>query len=160
MFKMGESGGFLARLLGPLLKTGLPLTKNGLKTLDKSILTPLGLTAAALATDAAIPKKIFESGITALIISKEEMDDIMKIMKSLEGSGLLIKGINRKIKNEAKEQKSGSLSILLGTLGASLTGNLLTGKGVIRPGERAIATSQRLGAIRAGQGFKITSSFN
>ena len=78
---------------------------------------------------------MFRSGITALIISDEEMNDIMKIVKSLEGSGLLTKGVSKTIKNEAKEQKGGFLRMLLGSLGASLLGNLLTGEGTIRAGQ-------------------------
>ena len=85
---------------------------------------------------------MFGSDATTLIISNEEMDNIMKIVKSLGESGLLIKGISQTIKNEAKEQKRGFLSMLLGTLGASLLGNLLTGEGTIRAGE---------GPFRAGQ---------
>ena len=115
-----------------LLKTGLPLLKNVLKPLAKSVLIPLGLTASASAIDAAIHKKIFGSGNTKLIISNEEMNDIMKIIKSLEESGLLIKGVSEKNKNEVKEQKRGFLSMLLGTIGAILLGNLLAGKGTIR----------------------------
>ena len=80
---------------------------------------------------------MFGSGFTTLIISNEEMEDI-KIVKSLEDSGLLIKGVSETIKNEAKKQKGGFLCILLGTLGASLLGNLLTGKGTIRMGEETI----------------------
>ena len=80
-------------------------------------------------TDAAIHKKIFRSGFTVLVISCEEMNDIMKIVKSLEESRLLLKGVNKTIKNEAKEQNGGFLRMLLGTLGASLLGNFLTGKG-------------------------------
>ena len=76
---------------------------------------------------------MFGSGTTALIISNEEMNDIMKIVKSLEEFGLLIKGASETIKNEAKEQKGQFLSMLLDTLGA-LLGNLLTGKGAIRAG--------------------------
>ena len=64
LHKIGQSGGFLGRLLGPLLETGLPLRKNVLKPSAKSVLIPLGLTAAASRTDAAIYKKMFESGIT------------------------------------------------------------------------------------------------
>ena len=135
LLKIGQSGGFLGRLIGPLLKHGLPLMENVLKPLAKSVLIPLGLTAAASATDAAIHKKMFWSGETTLLISNEEIIDVMKITKSLEESGLLIKGVSETIKTEAKEQKGGLLSILLGTLGASLLGNLLTDKG-------AIATSQ------------------
>ena len=79
---------------------------------------------------------MFESGTTTLIISNEEMSDIMKIIRSLE-SGLLIKSFSETIKNETKEQKGGFLGMLLGFLGASLLGNLLTGKGTIRAGEGA-----------------------
>ena len=75
-----QSGGFLGRLLGPLLKTGLPLIKNVIKPLAKSVLIPLGLTAAASAADVGIHKKILGSGNTALIISNEEMNDIIKIV--------------------------------------------------------------------------------
>ena len=83
MHEIGQSGGFLGRLLGPLLKTGLPLIGNVLKPLVKSMLTPLGLTAAASGTNTAIHKKIFGSGMTTLMISNEEMNDIMKKVKSL-----------------------------------------------------------------------------
>ena len=106
-----------------LLKTGSPLIENWLKPLAKSILIPLGLTSAAFATDAAIHKKMFRSRFTTLIISNEEMNDIMKIVKSLEEFGLLIKGVSGTIKNEAKEQKEQFLGMLLGTLGVSLLGN-------------------------------------
>ena len=98
----------------------------------------------ASATDAAIHKKMLEYGFTTLIISNEEMNDILNIVKSLEEPGLLIEGISETIKNEAKEQKGGFLRMLLGTLRASLLGNLLTGKGTIRAGE---------GAIKAGEHF-------
>ena len=102
LHKMGQSGGFLGRFLGLLLKTGLPLMKNVLKPLAKSVLIPLGLTAAALETHTAIHKKMFGSCTTTLIISNEEMKDIMKIVKSFEESSLLIKGVSKTIKNEAK----------------------------------------------------------
>ena len=78
--------------------------KNVLKPLAKSVLITSEITAAVSATDAAIQKKRFSSGMTTLIISNEEMDDILKIIKSLEESGLLIKGVSKTIKNEAKEQ--------------------------------------------------------
>ena len=90
-------------------------------------------------------------GMTTLIVSNEETNDAMKIVKSLEESGLLIKGVNETIKNEAKEQKGGFLRILLGTLGASLLGHLLTGKGTIRAGEDTIWVGE--GTIRSGQDF-------
>ena len=152
--KMIQSGGFLGKLLGPILKTGLRLIKSVIKPLAKSVLVPLGLTAAASAADAGIHKKILGSGHnnTTLIISNDEMDDILKIVKSLEDSGVLLKGVSETIQNEVKEQKGGFLSMLLGTLGASLLGDLLTknlsGKGVIRAGE---------GIIRAGYGSKKSS---
>ena len=80
------------------------------------------------------------------------MDDILKIVKSLEDSGVLLKGVSETIQNEAKEQRGRFLSILLGTSGASLLGDILSkglsGKGVIRAGE---------GTIRAGYGFKRSS---
>ena len=92
--KIIQSGGFLGRLLGPLLKTGLPLIKNVIKPLAKSVLIPLGLTAAASAADAGIHKKILGCGnTTALIIPNDEMEDIIKIVKSFEDSGLLLKGV-------------------------------------------------------------------
>ena len=88
MNKIGQSEGFLGRPVGPSLTTGLPLMKNLLIPLAKSVLIPLGLTAAASATGAAIQKKVFESGKTTLIISNEEMNDIIKIVKSFEVTGL------------------------------------------------------------------------
>ena len=82
--KIIQSGSFLGKLLGPLLKTGLPLMKNVIKPLAKSVLIPLGLTAAASAADAGIHKKILKSGNTTLIISKEEMNDVIKIVQHLK----------------------------------------------------------------------------
>ena len=92
--KMIQSGGFLGRLLGPLLKTGLPLIKNVIKPLAKRVLFPLGLTAAASTVDAGIHKNILGSGTTTLIISNDEMESIIEIIKSLEDSGLLLKGVS------------------------------------------------------------------
>ena len=155
--KMIQSGGFLGKLLGPLLKTRLPLIKSVIKPLAKSVLIPLGLAAAASAADAGIHKKILGSGHnnTTLMISNDEMDDNLKIVKSLENSGVLLKGASETIQHEAKEQREGFLSMLLGTLGASLLGDILSkdlsGKGVIRAGE---------GIIRAGYGSKRSSLKN
>ena len=87
---------------------------------------------------------MFGPGFITLIISNEEINDIIKIVTSLEESGLLIKCASETIKNEAKEQKGGFLGMLLGTLDASLLGNLLTSKDTIRAGE---------GRIRAGEKF-------
>ena len=123
--KMIQSGGFLGRLLLPVLKTGLTFMKNIVKPLAKSILIPLGLTAAVSAADAWIHKKIIGCGHYSLdfqptlIISIDEKEDIIKLVKSLEDSRLLLKAISETIQNEAKEQKEGFLSTLLGTLGAS-----------------------------------------
>ena len=75
------------------------------------------------------------------------MKDIIKIVKSLEDSGLLFKGVSETIQNEAKEQRGGFLSMLLGTLGASLLGDILTGKGINRAGE-----GHGQGTVRAGYG--------
>ena len=136
--KMIQSGGFLGRILGPLLRIGLPLMKSVIKSLAKSVLVPLGLRAAASAADAGIHKKILGSGKrhlgltlpnnTAFIISNHEMEDILKIFRSLEDSGLLLKGVSETIQKEAKEQKGEFLSMLLGTLSASLLGDMLFGK--------------------------------
>ena len=99
---MIPSGRFLGRLLGPLLKTWLPLIKNVTKPLDKGVLIPLGLTAAASPADAGIHKKILGSGhnhpsFTTLIISNNEMEDIIKIVKSLENSGFLLKVVTEAV---------------------------------------------------------------
>ena len=100
--EMIQSGGFLGRLLGPILKTGLSLLKNVIKPLGKSVLIPLWLTGAASAADAGIHKNILGSGTSTLIISNGEMEDVMKIVKSFEDSGLVLKGVNETIQNEAK----------------------------------------------------------
>ena len=150
--KMIQSGGFLGRLLGPLLKTGVPLIKNVIKPLAKSILIPLGLTAAASAADAGIDKKILGSGNTTLVISNNEIEDIIKIVKSLEDSGLVLEGVTETVQNEAKEQKGGFLSMLLGTFGANLLGNLFTGRGINRAGEGRRINRAGEGIVRAGYG--------
>ena len=113
----------------------MPLLGNILKPLANSVLTHLGLPTAAPLTDAAIHKKMFASGNITLIISNEEMNDIMKISKSLEESGLLIKDVNKTIKNTVKEPKGEFFGMLLSTLGASLLGNLLN-KRKIEAGKR------------------------
>ena len=133
------------------MTAGLTLMKSVLMPLAKSVLLPLGLSVGMSTADAAIQKKIYGSGTTAVIISNGELEDIMKIVILLEESGLLIKGISETIKNEAKEQKGGFLGMLLGTLGASLLGNLLTAKVIIRAGE---------GTMTADEDFNATPSFN
>ena len=105
--KMIQSGGFLGKLLGPLLNTGSPLIKSGIKPQAKNVLIPLGLTATASAADAVIQKKILASGTTTLIISNEEINDIMKIVQALKDSNIILKGATKTIKNKTKEQKGG-----------------------------------------------------
>ena len=122
----GFLGSLLSKLAGPLMKVAVLVAKN--------IVAPLGITAAASAIDAGIKKKIHGSRTTTLIISNEEMNDVIKIIQSLEDSNILLKGVTNTIKNEAKEQKGGFLSMLLGTLGTSLLGSLLPGKEIVRAG--------------------------
>ena len=152
--KMIQSGGFLGKLLSklarPLVKVAMPLAKN--------VLAPLGLTAAMSAIDGSIQKKMHGCGATKLIIENEDMNDIMKIIEALENSGILLKGVSKTIENETKEQKGGFLSMLLGTLGASLLGNLLSsGKGIVRAGEGA---TKGTGIARAGEGAKKKQKLN
>ena len=123
------------------MKVTMPLAKN--------VLVPVGLTAAMSAIDGSLQKKIHGSGVK-LIIKQEDMNDIMKIIEGLENSGILLKAVSKTIENETKEQRDGILSMLFGTLGASLLGNLLTGKGMMRAGE---------GIVRAGgEAKKILNS--
>ena len=136
--KLIQSGGFLGKLLsklaGQLMKVAMPLAKN--------ILAPLGLTAAMSDIDGSIQKKIHGSGVK-LIIEQEVMNDIIKIIEALENSGILLKGVTKTIENETTEQRGGFLSMLLGTLGESLLGNLLTGgKGMMRAGERIVRAGE------------------
>ena len=125
---ISQEGGFL-NFVRPLMAAGLPLMRNVLTPLAKIVVIPLGLTAAASATDTAIQKKNVGSGM-------KEMEESIKIVKSLEKSGLLIKGVSETIKNET-EQKGGFLDMLLVTLGNGILGSLLTVKGVIRGGDDA-----------------------
>ena len=148
--KIRQSGGFLGKLLDPLLKTGLPLIKSVIKPLAKSVLIPLGLTAAASAADTGIHKKMLGSGNTTLIISNKDIEDLIKIVKSLEDSALLLKGITELIQNEVKEQKGGFLIMFLGTLGASLSENLLTRKGINKKCKGINRAGE--GIVRAGEG--------
>ena len=137
--KIIQSGGFLdkslSKLASPLMKVAMLLAKN--------VLAPLSLTAAMSEIDGSIQKKIHGWGVK-LIIEQEDMNDIIKIIEALETSGILLKGVTKTIESETKEQRGGILSMLLGTLGASLLGNLLTGgKGMMRAGD---------GIVRAGEG--------
>ena len=133
----GVLGSILARFLPKLIKPAL--------SLGKSILAPLGLSAAISATDAAIQKKVHGYGTKAVRFSNKDLDDKTKILKALEDSDVLMKGITETLKNDTK--KGGALPLipmLLGTLGASL----LTGRGMYRAG------NQGQGLFRAGHGIK------
>ena len=148
--KLIQSGGFLGKLLSklasPLMKVAMPLVKN--------VLAPLGLKAAMSAIDGSIQKKIHGLGIK-LIIEEEDMKDIMKIIEALENSDILLKEVSRTIENETKEQRGGFLSMLLGALGASLLGNLLTGgKGIMRAGAGIVRAGDLI--VHAGEGSKKT----
>ena len=159
-----------------------------IKPLAKSILIPLGLTAAASAADAGRHKKILGYGrchsscsasrnTKILMISKDEINDTIEIVKSLEDSDLLLKGVTETVQNEVTEQKQGFLTMLLGTLGATLLGNILTGQGVKttsqgrginRAGKSRGVNRAGEGVLRAGYGsrsskmeiFNAASSFN
>ena len=121
--------------LRPLMTVGLPLVESVLIQLARSAFLPLGLSSGISGANAAIQRKINGSSrTTALIISNEEMGDVMKIVKSLEESRLLKKGISETIKNEPKEQKDRFLPMLLVTLAASILGSALRRRGVIRAG--------------------------
>ena len=99
-------------------------------------------------------KKIHGSGTTTLIISNEEMNDIMKIVQTLEDSYILLKGVTKTIENETKKQKERFLSMLLATLGANLLEKLLSGKGIARDGS---GNNKRKGIVRAGSGKQLDS---
>ena len=120
------------------MKVAMPWAKN--------VPPPLGLTAAISAIDGGIQKKMRGEGVK-LIIEQEDMNNIIKIIEALENSGILLKRVTKTIDNETKEQRGGFFSMLLETLGASLIGNLLSGKGLARAGE---------GIVRAGEGVKKT----
>ena len=124
------SGSLLSKLAGPLMKVSIPLAKN--------LLAPLEITKI---------KRIHASGTTTLIISNEEINDIIKIVQALEDSNILLKGVTKTIKNKTKEPKGGFLNMLLGTLGAGLLVNLLSGKEIVRAGSR---NKKGKGIVRAG----------
>ena len=105
LLKIGQSEGYLGRLLWPLVKVALSLMKNVLKPLVESVLIPLRLTAVASVTGATIQKKVFGSVLSTMIISNEEINYIMKVVKSLEDVGLLIKSVSETIENETNIKK-------------------------------------------------------
>ena len=140
--KIIQSGGFLGSLLS--LLRSINETSNSF-----SIRCFLGITAAASTIDAGIQKKIHGPGTTTLIISNKKMNDIMKIVQALEDSNILLERVTKTIKNETKEQKGAFLSMLLGTLGASLLGNNLAGKEIVIAGSW---NKKGKGIVRAGYG--------
>ena len=149
-----QSGGFLGKLLsklaGPLMKVALPLAKN--------VLALLVLTAAMSTIDRSIQKKMHGSGVK-LIIEQEDMNDIMKIIEALENSGILLKGVSKTIESKTKEQRGGFLSMLLGTLGASLLGILVIGgKGIMRAGDGIVRAGEGSGSEKKKPKFTITIS--
>ena len=141
----GNLGALLSKFAVPLMKIAKPLVTE--------ILPTLGLSAAMSGIDGLSQRKIHSGsgGNTTLIISNKEMNDIMKIIQALEDQGILLKGVSETIKNETKEQKGGALGMILGTLAASLLGNLLSGKGVYRTD---YGNKQRKGICRTGYGNK------
>ena len=122
------------------MKVAVPLAKN--------ILAPLGITAAASAIDARIQIKNTRFWNNNFNNFKRR-NDIMKIVQALEDSNILLKRVTKTIKNETKEQKGRFLSMLLGTLGASLLGNILAGKGIVRARS---GNKKGKGIVRAGYG--------
>ena len=133
----GALGSILRRLLPKLIKVASPILKN--------VVATLGLSAAMSGIDGAIQKNIYGSGTTTLVISNEELNDILKIVQALEDQNILLKAVTKTIKNDMNNKKGGALGMLLGTLGASLLGNLLSEKGLYRSGE---------GLYRTGQGIE------
>ena len=132
-------GSWLSKLAGAPMQLAVALAKN--------ILDPLGVTAAASAIDAGFPKNNNNTWKATLIISNEEMDDILMIVQTLEDSNILLKGVTKTIENETKEQKGGFLGMLLGPLGAALLGNMWKGKGILR-------------AVYRSKSFNSTSFFD
>ena len=125
--------------------------KNLLKPLTKSVSIPLKLAQAASTTDSAIQKNIFGSGMTTMIISNKEINDIMKIIKSLKQAGLLKKRVSNTDENKTKAQKDAILEMSLGTLSFTLLRSLLTSKRVIRACGSVIRAGG--GRIRATKDF-------
>ena len=125
--------------------------KNVLTPLAKIVLVPLQLTSADLPTDAVIQRKKkkeknYGLGARTSVFSNEDLNDVMKTVKTFEESRFLIKCVSKTVKNGIEEQKGGFLSILAASLGASLLGSMLSGKGVI---------TARSGTIRIGEGHNF-----
>ena len=140
----GNLGNFLISFLPKLIQPAISIGKN--------ILAPLGLSAAMSATDTAIQKKMYGSGNTTLIISNDDLNDLIKIVTALEEHDILSKGTSKTIKNKTKKQEGAFLGMLVETLGASLLGNLLTGKGLYRTGQGMYRSGKVM--YRTGKGLK------
>ena len=139
--------------IGALMKAGLPLIKNIIKPLAKSLPVPLRLTAAAPPPDASFLQIILVSRTRPLTISNKEKEDIKKIIRYFEEFDLLIHYVSKRIKNETSEEKGGFLGTLLCRLDTSLLVTMLTRKGVIKTGERVIQACERTISNRAVQDF-------
>ena len=146
-------GEFPGTNIGTLMKAGLPLIKNIIKPLAKSLPVPLRLTAAAPPPDASFLQIILVSRTTPLTISNKEKEDIKKIIRYFEEFDLLIHYVSKRIKNETSEEKGGFLGTLLCRLDTSLLVTMLTRKGVIKTGERVIQACERTISNRAVQDF-------
>ena len=152
--KIIKEGGYLGRLL----MSFLPKLIKAAISIGKNILALLGLCAAMSATDAAIQKNMYGLGNAILIISNDDLNSLIKIVTALEEHDILLKETSKTIKNKTKKQEGGFLSMLLGTLGASLRGNLLTGRGLYRTGKGIYRTGK--GMYRTGQGLKKINSIS
>ena len=139
--------------IGTLMKAGLPLIKNIIKPLAKSLPVPLRLTAAAPPPDASFLQIILVSRTTPLTISNKEKEDIKKIIRYFEEFDLLIHYVSKRIKNETSEEKGGFLGTLLCRLDTTLLVTMLTRKGVTKTGERVIQACERRISNRAVQNF-------
>ena len=129
------------------MKVAVPFAKN--------VLAPLEMMALASSIDAGIQMKIRGSGMTTLIITNKEVNDMMKIIKAFDDSGVLLKDVTKTIKNKTKKQRGGLLEILLGSLGASLLGNMPAGKGIVIAGYGNKKLQNGQGIVRASYGSRM-----
>ena len=146
-------GEFPSINIGTLMKAGLPLIKNIIKPLVKSLPVPLRLTAAAPPPEASFLQMFLVLGTTPLTISNKEKEDIKKIIRYFEEFDLLTRYVSKRIKNETGEEKGGFLGTLLCKLDTSLSVTMLTRKGVIKTGEGVIQAGERTISNRAVQDF-------
>ena len=145
----GALGSILGRLLPNLIKLASPILKN--------VVASLGLSAAMSGIDGAIQKKIHGYG-TTVIFSNEEINDLMKIIQAFEDKDILLKGVTKTVKNDINNQKGGAFGMLLGALGVSLLGDLLSGRGVFRSVHGLHRTGEEIKKKHIN--FTKTTSFN